>query len=197
VALNQGGGAFAAPVTFDTEGRIPAVLGQLDQDGKLDLLLAGDGLVNALLNRGDGTFDAVVDTLVNGTSVAVGDIDGDGKLDLVVQDQASTGVSVVRGHGDITFGSPAIYPTGEVIYAEGLNVGPLLADIDGDGKLDVVVENQDGVSVLMNRGDGSFASPINLVSAPPPFPFAMGDLDGDGLLDIVIGAPARPRAPSG
>ncbi|MFQ5415340.1 MAG: FG-GAP repeat domain-containing protein [Phycisphaerae bacterium] len=84
-------------------------------------------------------------------SVAIGDLDGDGDLDLAVatsggfQNPAAT-VSVLLNHGDGTFAEDVLYGAGDVPWSVAI------ADLDGDGNLDLAVANTgaDNVSVLLS-----------------------------------------------
>ena len=153
--------SFAAKVDFTT-GTAPAgaAIGDVDGDGKPDLVVVNQGIATVSVFRntsssGSVSFSANVDLATGATpySVAIGDIDGDGKPDLVVTNGASNTVSVFRNtssSGSITSGSFAAkvdFTTGA--YPSGVAIG----DIDGDGKPDVVVTNGssgNSVSVLQN-----------------------------------------------
>jgi hypothetical protein len=90
----------------------PAVLGDFNQDGRMDLALSGAlGGVCILPGNGDGTFAAPV-TSDSGTYTAVraiGDFNGDGKLDLIVSSTAPNTISILLGNGDGTFQPPVTY----------------------------------------------------------------------------------------
>src|SRR5580704_7031418 len=96
-------------------------------------------------------------------AIAIGDVNGDGKPDLVVADYDGDAVSVLLGNGDGTFGSPTSYPVGA--YPDAV----ALADLNGDGHLDIVCVSLNlnhltlggTVSVLLGKGDGTFASAVN------------------------------------
>ncbi len=120
------------------------------------------------------------------THVAAGDLDNDGDIDLATVDYQSpctTGGSVVvlLNKGGGAFADPVEYPAGDC-------TGDLaLADLDGDGALDLVVTHyaQNAISVLLNHGNGSFGPPVNYTVGTYPYFAAAGDLDGDGDIDLV------------
>ena len=68
--------------------------------------------------------------------------------------------------------------------------GSTMADLDGDGDLDLAVVNSysDNVSVLLNRGDGTFAPAVNYEVGRYPTSITSGDLDGDGDVDLAVGS---------
>jgi len=118
-------------------------------------------------------------------ATAVADLNGDGKADLVVANHDNGTVSVLLGKGDGTFtnapGSPIRVGAGPVAL--------VLADLNNDGKKDLVVANQDGnsVSVLLGVGNGTFtAAPGSPIPIASPTDVAVGDLNGDGKADLVV-----------
>lgn len=130
-------------------------------------------------------------------SVAVGDLNGDGKPDLVVANMSAINsypngeVSVLLGRGDGTFRTAATYASGG---NEALSVA--LADLNGDGKLDLVVANgcdssgsceNGAVGILLGNGDGTFRAPITYSSGGYlADSVVVKDVNGDGKPDIVV-----------
>ena len=62
------------------------------------------------------------------------------------------------------------------------------ADLNGDGKVDLVVANYQGgdVSVLLGNGDGTFQTAVNYAAGTTPQSVAVGDFNGDGKVDLVV-----------
>jgi hypothetical protein len=156
VLLGVGDGTFGAKTDFATGATPVAVaLGDLNRDGKLDLVVTNQGAntVSVLLGVGDGTFGAKTDFATGTTpaGIALGDLDRDGDLDLVVTNQGANTVSALSGSGTGSFGGMNSFATGmtPVVVA--------IADLNGDGKVDLVVANQGAntVSVFLNTAPSS------------------------------------------
>ncbi|WP_264538481.1 beta strand repeat-containing protein [Flavobacterium sp. N1736] len=190
-------------VDFATAGTSSSgiTIGDFDGDGKADLAINNIAVPSISIYRNisasgsitSASFAAKVDFAVTDTprKMAVGDFDGDGKLDIVaVNFGTSLLVSVLRntssGTGNINF---AAQMTFAVAGANPLSVG--IADIDGDGKIDLAVGNNIGntVSVLRNTSSGigniNFAAKIDFPSDFGPADILMGDLDGDNKTDMI------------
>ncbi len=93
----------------------------------------------------------------------------------------------------LTITTPAAYAQVSCAPPQTLPVGSLPnsithSDLDGDGDNDLVVSNEfsSTVSVLLNKGNGSFAAAITLPVGNEPQAVAVGDLDGDGDLDLTV-----------
>lgn len=167
-------------------GAVAFAAGDLNADGKLDLVSAGvdNDSVSILLGRGDGAFiktsvDYPVGQAGWPTGVAVGDTDNDGIPDIVVSNFDNT-VSVLRGWGNGKFRKKRDYSVGNK------PADVVLADINGDSRLDIMTPNtlDSSVSLLRGRGDGAFRVKIDR-HASHAFNLAVADMNGDSFADLV------------
>jgi FG-GAP-like repeat/Immunoglobulin domain/IPT/TIG domain len=198
--------AFAPRVDFVTgNGPEGVAIGDLDGDGNPDLAVLNtpDGTVSVLRNLGVGgnittnSFAPRVNfpTLASPYPIAIGDMDGDGKLDLVVGgNNASRVISVFRNTS--TAGSIATnsFASRVDFAAPGWVNYLVLADLDGAGKLDVMLVSQissvfsifKNVSTPGSFTTASLAARVDYPSGYNPIGISIGDLDGDGRPDVVF-----------
>jgi hypothetical protein len=201
---------FAPAVAYNSGGYAPlsVALADVNGDGKLDMVVANcgsnstcdTGTIGVLLGNGDGTFQTAVSYNSGGyfpASVALADVNGDGKLDIVVSNSSADcgdcgdgAIGVLLGNGDGTFQAATVYGSG------GFGPGSLaVADVNQDGKPDVVVANECSAStcangvvgILLGNGDGTFQPATTYSSGGyEAFGIAVADLTGDGNQDVIV-----------
>jgi len=187
-------------------------VGDFNKDGMLDLAVgnyAGSGVLSLsnfsiLLGNGDGSFQAPTTYTLNTQAtpeIVVGDFNDDGNLDLAFSDadhDNNAGVYVALGNGDGTFQVP------ELVASPSGPKSPVVADLNGDGKLDIAFTQDDSdlyldpskvISVLLGNGNGTFQPAVNYASSslyPGLTHFGMwggplvADIKGNGIPDLIF-----------
>ena len=223
VLLGNGDGTFAAaaapafPYSRDSAYSAGPNLasGDLNNDGKIDLVVNNGNAVSTWIGKADGSFtQGPAYTAVNTDGfVAVDDLDGDGNADIFVGlgDGGTYGGDIVEpgltyalmGNGNGTFqGAPAIN--------SGAYSGNNLVDLNGDGVPDLVTMNTGSglqttaagsLTVQLGNGKGAFTQGANITpqasfslngynftmgTSALASSFATGDVNGDGKPDVVF-----------
>lgn len=186
------------------------MLADLNHDGKLDIVVGvyetgnfgGNHYFEVLQNIGFGSFILVgqhevsysgLNSNRDGREAQLADIDGDGNTDLVFSDTVSGAtVSWLQGVGNGTFTPQA------PLLGVGSGVGNIrdleVVDVDGDGKLDLLLQNLYGQGVWMAKGvgNGVFLPATKLFNTGVPSNggrdmgrIIVADVNGDGRLDVV------------
>ena len=199
VWLNSGTGGAFTPLVNSGLGQVTAQqakLGDLDNDGDLDLVLCIPGSVYTYFNTGTGTFttgQTIVARGINGIDLA--DLDGNGNLDMVVGWPGGASPATLlytylnSGTGALTQGSAA-----NVGYRPS---GVQLADLDGDGDPDLLGITAGFFSVTPNNGLDPATGLLRFGSATA-YPMgnglpALADVNGDGALDVVAPGSTAPN----
>ena len=194
-------GTFAAPVALYPGGANWVAVGDLNGDGAPDVVLTDGVGVKLLLHTGAASattyatpvsvFTQTANQNLQGANIiAIADVDGDGLNDLVISDPGPTGgtaptVNILlqdpANHG--TFLPAVAYP----IATQDIVQSIVLADLEGSGRLDIVIGERNSVTVLLHdpANPGKFL-PATVYAAPAANQVAVADVNGDGRPDIVV-----------
>jgi len=164
-------------------------LADLDNDGRLDIVMVtSDGLINAWKGTGANLPGFPVNMFAGASgSASIGDIDGDGQLEICVV-SAGGKLWVVNPNGTSQAGFPI---TGLTTSGNSKSSTPALADMDGDGLRDIVINTQNGL-VRVYKGTGALIPAwtnvrYSYASAASESSPIVADIDGDGQNEVLIG----------
>ncbi|WP_448208230.1 cadherin-like domain-containing protein [Azospirillum sp. sgz302134] len=216
VALGQADGTFGPSKaahtnygyydTWTSQDMVPRLLGDVNGDGRADIVGFNSYGVEVALGQADGTFGpskaahtnyGYYDTWTSQDMVPrlLGDVNGDGRADIVGFN--SYGVEVALGQADGTFGPSKAAHTNYGYYDTwtSQNINPrLLGDVNGDGRADIIGFNSYGVEVALGQADGTFGPSkaahtnygyYDTWTSQNMVPRLVGDMNGDGRADIV------------
>ncbi|MSP60553.1 MAG: VCBS repeat-containing protein [Myxococcales bacterium] len=180
VLLGKGDGTFGKAINTPNgaAAALSLATGDLDGDGKTDVVTASGTSWSVNKGMGDGSFGAPTLVVASYKQVRLTDLDGDGKLDLLAV--YSNGVGLLIGNGNGTFGASK-----QVVSYSGPIIA--LADVSGDGKSDLfVIGNGDNVSVYVyNVGLKTYGAAVPYPLGRLPTALALADLNGDAQVDVV------------
>jgi len=187
--------------------------GDFNNDGLSDLALVGVEYAYFLTNLGGGEFSIFAAPLPDPyppivppdysyihRAVSLGDFNGDGFLDAAIATidtgAATESIQILLGNGDGTFAlgqqiSP-VAPLSGLIPSAPIPTPmsfftPTIADVNGDGILDIVEPNAGSVQILYGNGDGTFQAPVTFVAPSQNFTIAaVADFNFDGIPDIAL-----------
>ncbi|MCL5994589.1 MAG: FG-GAP-like repeat-containing protein [Chloroflexi bacterium] len=210
--VGSGDGAGSPDGCWDGIWSTPA-LGDLDGDGKLEIVVEGfDRRIHAWRFNGQPVAGWPIyrnngDRLLNGgwSSPALGDIDNDGLPEVVVGTDSPPwgGEGTAPDYSKATIwalnGDSTNVPGWPVAVSQKVQSSPALGDIDGDGRLEIVVGTGTGINngatgykVYAFRGNGTALPgwPKTTMGNMPASP-ALADLTGDGKPEVIIGCGAE------
>ncbi len=189
ILLGNGDGTFDAAVGVNGGGASSYLeSGDFNRDGKRDLAVVNNSIekVSIVFGNGNGTFGTPKSytTQVGPGSVGVGDFNRDGKPDLAIPTFFSNGgnLAILRNAAGGSFVTGPKYTTGS------RPIGNVVADLTGDGKLDLAIVNNfsDDLYVFPGTGTGTFGAPKKYVVGDRPDWIASADFNGDGKLDLAV-----------
>jgi len=195
VLTHGAGSTFTAttiPNTTPPLNPIDLAVGDVDGDGRGDVVYAGGGGVRVHHNTAGGwtitDHPGVAPSFVNISSEAVADVTGDGRPDIIATNLANSPGGVVdvwAQNSNGTLAAAVMYDAGQIPQAVAAD------DFNGDGRKDVVVINNAwaGVTFLLQQANGTLAPKQTVGIANKQHPdghgLAFGDLNGDTQRDVV------------
>ena len=187
-------------LTFpQSAGQLPLLsAADFNHDGRMDVVHQNGDSFAVRLQASGGRFSSaktyrpapIGGALFPVAGLIAGDVTGDGRLDVITDSLANSpwsGVEVFAGTGTGTFRAPVVYPTLDT------PVGMTAADLNGDGRKDLVIDHDgwNALGVMLQTSRGAFAPETQYPADSGAETPAVGDLNGDGQPDIAIPADAQ------
>jgi hypothetical protein len=187
--LGDGAGGFGASAVFPVGSFfLGLVVADFNHDQKADVATF-DSKLNVLLGDGAGHLGAPIAADLPGNSpvaLGVGDFNADGNPDVVTLNRfgapnANGTFSVLLGDGTGHFSAPATLPV--EMGGNPKKIG--VADLNGDGKIDLAVPSGLGYSILLGNGSGGFGTP-SYITTTDAMSVGVADFNNDNKPDLVL-----------
>lgn len=197
-AKGNGLGNFATPTAATTTSNMPAITAMIaadiNNDGKLDIVMRAGTAGHLFLGNNSGTFTLAPNNgspfpTLSGVGMAVGHFNTDAYLDVAVSHQSRIVIAYGNASGFFTNNLEIIVPPG-LSGSNNMSKGTLVAqDFNSDGLVDFAVNNEDdsSLSVLINDGSNNYFATNYLFPANSSFdrPLKSGDFNQDGHIDLL------------
>lgn len=182
--------AMSTPQTLVVGNQVNMAFGDLDHDGRLELVNAAADTVHVVRQaRAAGVFDVSttipLDPVSTAGGLAIGDVDVDGDLDIVVADRGTHGFSLIRTFRRSS-GPPTLVRESYTLLVPSDQI--FLLDVDGDGPLEVVTfaRDNDVATVSSFGAPGELRETRHFVAGGRRLQAVFGDLDGDRITDFSL-----------
>lgn len=188
VAIHLGvGSGLLPPVEYGFPDPVRSIqMSDIDADGNLDMVVTSGDSVFVRMGSSTADFSASASFPVGGISggLQLADVDANGTLDAVLYSSGPPReILMLSGDGAGGFGVPQL-----VLSIVGPFSGFDLADLDGDGYLDLGVVADDVVSLYAGNGTGSFALLTTRTPSGVVTSIDLQDYNGDGAIDVAVSA---------
>lgn len=184
ILISNGDGTFASPEWYPVGGQASVTMGDLDNDGKLDVVAGvsfGAGLL-LLKGHGDGRLSDAeqIGTVTGAQFLALADWDGNGLLDVLSASNTSSAVSLFTNHNPEPFRL-----AWQLGVARPLSL--VAGDWNGDGKPDLAASSggASGVWVIEGCGDGTVKGAVHYVVGTTTTGLVTADFNQDGIPDLA------------
>ncbi|NMO13307.1 hypothetical protein HPC49_15380 [Pyxidicoccus fallax] len=187
---NGDGTLTSAPALTGPATSTGVTLNDLNRDGRADVVVSNGSAnsISVFLAQANGTFGARVDHAAGGFvvdgAIGVGDINADGLKDLAVPTVSSgtAQISLFLGTAAGGFAPVAVHPAGSAVnFVE-------MADVNGDGRADVIGRNSNSATVVLKlgRADGTLEASQLIPAGINARSLTVGDYDGNGRPDLAV-----------
>ena len=160
----------------------------MDQDGRLDLIIATKDQVDIRYGTGTGFSAPQVLPAKAAARFKAEDLNGDTLPDLAIAGGDVSTVTVILNQGQRTYSAPRSYISGIPEKQGNKTLDVAIVDFNGDGKLDLAAANfsSNTISIFNGQGDGTFQNQTLITVPSLPVQLEMGDLNRDGTSDLLV-----------